>query len=484
MAILTGPITLETGDLTQFSSTVSGTNYALAADASAAKNGAYGLRATATSTSDTGNAANGYKTFTTSGTNLTVADAWFRFSNWTNGGYNTSGSKSLMELRDTGSGFVAWLAVRGTRQVELCYRDPSFAVIASGITFTLASNTWYLIRIVFDKTAGSLVLKTSTDGTNFTTAGTVSSGVRQDNVNEIGVGVCHISQWEQANYTVDVDDITVYDAEPVAATRPPAPIVVDASQIRVASVNALIVRPPKRYTTRGRWQYIIPQPPLILPAQAWPQIFGRANRPALRRFQRGIIQPDTPRIAPIITDDIIVVVPRGTVQAITRAGFAPLIADTPLMPLVDAPAQIIRVLRGTWRPPATLVSDAWPAMAYAPDAILTGHPRTPLRVLPPLIVGAPVIVSPASDAILIAVPRYLAPVIAPVRVPAVIVADTPLDALSVAAAASLMVYLVYVPHGSFVRFYGGLRARGVVLHAEDATMAARNVVLRARNTGE
>lgn len=274
-----------------------------------------------------------------------------------------------------------------------------------------------------------------------------------------------------------------------STTRAPSTIVAESPAPIETPAPALIVQSPRVYTTRGRWQYIIPEPALILPAQAWPVIVARENRPATRGAPRGIIQPDAilpaqivagdiiivvprsagevattragmppivvdvpaqalggfdaeivivPRVyttralasSPIVadtpfmplvgTDDVIVVVPR-TPPAIqpSRAGFAPLVADVPALPLVDAPAQIIRVLRGTWRPPAALVSDAWPAQVIASDALLTGRPRTPLRVLPALVASAPLIAPAFSDAVLIDVRR--APAVVPAtRAPAII----------------------------------------------------------------
>ena len=217
MTALFTSIDLETGDLTQFSSTATGTDYTLAASSSAPKNGTYGLRATATSASDSGAEAHGEKSFSSSGTAETVIDAWFRFSSWTGNGYGSDIAKSIMVARNSGVGMLYWLAVRGTRLVELCLYNTSFASAATGLTITLAANTWYLIRVIHNS-SGSLTLKYSTDGTNFTTVGTYSTAVQGTKADSVRVGVCHVNQWEQAQYTVDVDDLAAYDAEPVGST--------------------------------------------------------------------------------------------------------------------------------------------------------------------------------------------------------------------------------------------------------------------------
>lgn len=230
MANLFSKIDIEGNNLSQFTSTSTGTGYALASASGAAKNGTYGARATATSTSDTGNAAKGVKTFTSTPTNLTVVDGEFRFSSWTGSGYNVIGSKSLLMLNASGAGRVAWLAVRGTRMVELCYRNTAFSDTASGLTLTMTLNTWYRLRIVHNKSTGALTFKYSTDGgSTWTTVGTVASGVRTDNIDEVHAGVVHVNNWEQAQYTVDFDDLEGWDVEPASGTPPNAPTLDSAS---------------------------------------------------------------------------------------------------------------------------------------------------------------------------------------------------------------------------------------------------------------
>jgi hypothetical protein len=224
MANLFSKIDFEGNNLSQFTSTASGTDYALAAAAGAARNGSYGARATATSASDTNNSAKGLKTFTAAGTGITVVDAEMRFSSWTGAGYLQVGSKALMLLNASSAGRVAWLAVRGTRLVELCYRNTGFSDVASGLTLTMTLNTWYRLRIIHDKAAGSLVFKYSTNGgSSWTTVGTVASGVRADNIDEAHAGVVQVNNWEQAQYTVDMDDMEGWDAEPVGGLPPNAP---------------------------------------------------------------------------------------------------------------------------------------------------------------------------------------------------------------------------------------------------------------------
>ena len=275
-------IDLETGDLTQFGSTVSGTDYALSVATAAKKNGSYGLRAAATSASDTNTSACGIKTVSSPSGDITVAEGWFQFSAWTSGGYNGAASKSLLVLRSNTTFHVAWLAVRGTRLVELGYQNSAYSSVASGFTLTMTLNTWYLLRIVHSRSAGSVTFKHSTDGVNFTTVGTVASGVRTDAIDEIRTGIVHVNQWEKARYTVDVDDVAAYDAEPAAPTRTPAGLIVaqPAFSPVVARPQPQLFGRPRRTTRRASARILVAQtlPRPVIPTPA--AIFTGAPRGA------------------------------------------------------------------------------------------------------------------------------------------------------------------------------------------------------------
>jgi hypothetical protein len=215
MATIAGPITFETGDLSQWGNGTFTNVYSLAAVAGAARNGSYGMRATAASASDTAGYAIGIQNFTTPATLVTVLEAEMRFSSWTSGGYDAAGSKAVLFLGVAGVNDAAWLGVRASSTLELCYNHSINGATASGITLALTVNTWYRHRLIYNKTAGSVTWKYSTDGgANWTTAGTVSANVAALNVDQAIAGIVHMTNFEKAQYTVDIDDVTAFDAEP------------------------------------------------------------------------------------------------------------------------------------------------------------------------------------------------------------------------------------------------------------------------------
>lgn len=229
MAQIGSTITHETGDLTQYTGTDSATGYTVAASGSAAKNGSFGLLATANSASDTNSGGDGYKDFTYPGTNVVVASAWVQFTAWTSGGYNTDTSKAVLALRDAAnlSLATAWLSVVGTRTLQLKYQTAAFAAASGAATLALSAATWYLLELTVDRSGGTHVVtfRYSTDGTNFTTVESITANVA-GSVTRVHAGVAHINQFEKAQYTVAVDDVALYDAVPAppAGTKAPVPL--------------------------------------------------------------------------------------------------------------------------------------------------------------------------------------------------------------------------------------------------------------------
>lgn len=230
MATIGGPRTNESGGTGEYSATSQTTGATLSVATAAAKNGTYGLKSLAAMASDSAGEGYGEQSFSYPASAIVVVEAWVRFAAWTQGGYDTASSKSVLAMRDRGNSegnYSARLSINGTRGLRITYYNGSFSNVAGSSTLTLSANTWYLLRLILDKSGGNPVItfKQSTDGTNFTTveAITATDGVRgtPDNAE---LGVIYTGQFEKGEYEVHGDDLTIYDAEPGgAAVDPRAP---------------------------------------------------------------------------------------------------------------------------------------------------------------------------------------------------------------------------------------------------------------------
>ncbi len=222
-------VDLEEGTLADFASTNSGTNYTVAAATAAAKNGTYGFQAVATeSGSDTSNSASGRKSVTLGSTSIDFGvDFWVRFPSWTSAGYGTITSKSLVHLT-VGSEKSLWLPISSTRTVRVATQNGAFSNVQVGTgSVSLAANTWYKFRIeirsrVYGTPSANIKVSYSTDGSTYTTLvdeATVSSRVgRLGSAADWDFGIYHANQWEKAYYTVDIDDIVLWDTNPPSSS--------------------------------------------------------------------------------------------------------------------------------------------------------------------------------------------------------------------------------------------------------------------------
>lgn len=292
----------------------------------------------------------------------------------------------------------------------------------------------------------------------------------------------------------------------------PAPI-----QITTPVIEAQIIGRASRPASRGTPQRFIQADASMPPVQALPASFVNVPRaapaPATTKAGYAPIIADSPAQLQAIFDELIINVPRpAPIAPPTRAGAAPIIADTPWVTQSSYEAKLFNILRGTWRAPGIIQADAWQSPLATPEALFTRYPRSAARA-PIGILISDVILPANGDAgaifILVphaqlrALPLLLAGVITPspngseailiavprgianaLRVPALIMADSSANALLSVSVVPPMPYLTFRPSEALTRFYGGLQARDVWLSAQEANLSARDAFLRARNTGE
>jgi len=138
-------LTMETGDLSQFTSTTTGSGNTLEASATAAKEGSYGLRVDVNGNT---NATFGQKD--DSGLSVPVFRAgwWFKMDSYTGG----SGTQRLFEWRDLGSfnGQVQWSFDGLGLHLRLVVEDDSHSNVYSGMPPMPDWNNWhyYEVRLV------------------------------------------------------------------------------------------------------------------------------------------------------------------------------------------------------------------------------------------------------------------------------------------------------------------------------------------------
>jgi len=217
--------TFESNNLTAWdSTTVTGTGATLSTSISAVKNGTYGMRAVAAATTDESVTARANKAFTQPSSLIICVEFWVRFNAYTASGYANSTSKSLIRLgNDTAEDATArglGLVVVGSSTVQPTYRSKSGTDNLFGSTLAM-STTWYAFRCTIDKSGTNPIgtISYSTDGSSFTQLGTVTDSTSGTNgigasINLLAIGIVHLNQFEQAQYTLDFDDVFVYDAVP------------------------------------------------------------------------------------------------------------------------------------------------------------------------------------------------------------------------------------------------------------------------------
>lgn len=218
MASLWTTVTLETGDLSQFSSTTdTAANTSATASGTAAYAGSYGMLVTSAETGDNANSCYGQMNFTDPSSGIIRVEYWWRQDYDSVTGYNSAtNAKAHFEL---GSAFNVRAALafinRANGDLNLGITNDSFARVNLA-SWTPSLDTWYLIRVQLDYSGASLAYlwQYSTDGTNFTTiinSTTTSHRFDNDGSDYARFGHIHINQWERSTFSEWFDNIAGYD---------------------------------------------------------------------------------------------------------------------------------------------------------------------------------------------------------------------------------------------------------------------------------
>lgn len=214
----------ESGDTSAWTGTgSSGTSTTQSVQSGSAHAGTYKLREVANSSSDSSDQAYVYKDSLT----IPTTGAWgmdfaFRWTANTQIGYAGTGAKSPIKVIG-GANDLFWLPVVEEIGFAAAYKDNSFSIqqLGAGTTGALTQNTWYILRIrvanpnVVAKTADLYFDISSDSGANFTNV-TSDTGIdvrlawADDVIDEFRIGHNHISSFEKAQYTWEIDQVKAW----------------------------------------------------------------------------------------------------------------------------------------------------------------------------------------------------------------------------------------------------------------------------------
>lgn len=224
----------ETGNLSQYTTTTTSGSGTVAASTSANLNGSYGLRSVVNSAVDSNDQAAGEKnSYSWPASNTFYWTFLFRFPSGTftqAGHYNSATTKAVAFFEDPSSfQRMFWLLIAdGTRTLRLAYKAKDNSDNFAGSGVALGDGTLYYIKMLLDKSGANPIVTWwySTDGSSYTQGGTATDSTSGTNgvgktvtaLNYRG-GIRHVSQFDLCQYTVDVDDLAAWDADPTGVPQ-------------------------------------------------------------------------------------------------------------------------------------------------------------------------------------------------------------------------------------------------------------------------